>query len=309
MKKIDVIGFGALNVDKLYNVNKIAYKDEEAFITDFSKFCGGSAANTIIGLSKLQIKTGFIGKIADDQDGRLLLENLQKENVNVDGIILSKNGRSGNVIGFVDEEGQRALYVDPGVNDLIKPDEVNLDYINQSKVLHLTSFVGGSIKVQEQLINEIPDNITVSIDPGRIYAERGLNFLKNILNRTNIILINEEELKHLTGKKNKTYKEGAETLLECGIDIVVVKMGDKGSYITNGMESYLINSFKVSCVDTTGAGDAFNAGFLYGFINGKNIVESGNIGNYVASCCIQESGAINGLPELSKLKNEMDNII
>lgn len=309
MKKIDVVGFGALNVDKLYNVNKIAFKDEEAFITDFNIFCGGSAANTIIGLSKLQTKTGFIGKIADDQDGRLLVKNLQKENVNIDGIIINKQGRSGNVIGFVDQEGQRALYVDPGVNDLIRYNEVNLDYINQSKILHLTSFVGKSIKAQEQVINEIPENITVSMDPGRIYAERGLKYLKNILNRTDIILINEEELKHLTGNKNKTFKDSAKILLEYGIEIVVVKRGDKGSYVTNGIENHLIKPFNVKCVDTTGAGDAFNAGFLYGFINGNDIVESNNIGNYVASCCIQEFGAINGLPEISKLKKEMNNII
>ena len=64
MKKLDVIGFGALNVDKLYNVNKITHEDEEAFITDFNQFCGGSAANTIIGLSKLGMKTGFIGKVS-----------------------------------------------------------------------------------------------------------------------------------------------------------------------------------------------------------------------------------------------------
>ena len=73
MKKLDVIGFGALNVDKLYNVNKITHEDEETFITSFSQFCGGSAANTIIGLSRLGINTGFIGKISKDHDGDLLL--------------------------------------------------------------------------------------------------------------------------------------------------------------------------------------------------------------------------------------------
>lgn len=303
MKKFDVIGFGALNVDKLYNVNKIAGEDEEAHITDFNQFCGGSAANTVIGLSRLGMKTGFVGKISKDYDGSLLLKNLQKEKVNTEGIITSGDSRSGNVLGFVDKDGQRALYVDPGVNDLIEHDEVKLCYLNDSKVIHITSFVGESKNVQESVLNEIDEDIIVSFDPGRIYAEKGINFLKNILNRTNIILINEEELKHLTGKKYKTCKEGAEVLLEYDIDTVVVKRGDKGSYITNGDESCFIGPFNVKCIDTTGAGDAFNAGFLYGFLKCENIQESGKIGNLVASFCIQEAGAIKGLPDISKLNN------
>ena len=301
MKKLDVVGFGALNVDKLYNVNKITHEDEEAFITDFNQFCGGSAANTIIGLSKLGMKTGFIGKISKDTDGNILLKNLKDENVNTDGIIINEDGRSGEVLGFVDREGQRALYVYPGVNDLIQPKEINLDYLEDSKILHLTSFVGESIKAQEYILTEIPDNITVSLDPGRIYAERGMNFLKNILKRTDIILINEEELKHLTGNKYNTYEERVEVLFEQDIKIVVVKRGDKGSYITNGMESYIIEPVEVNCIDTTGAGDAFNAGFLYGFNKGEDIYKSGQIGNFVASCCIQESGAIKGLPKINEL--------
>jgi ribokinase len=301
MKKLDVTGFGALNVDKLYNVNKIAGEDEETFITDFSQFCGGSAANTIIGLSRLGINTGFLGKVSKDSDGMILLKNLQNEGVDTKGIIISDDGRSGNVIGFVDKEGQRALYVDPGVNDLINPDEIELDYFETSKIVHITSFVGESFKAQEYILNEISDDITVSLDPGRIYAERGMSFLKNILNRTDIILINEEELKHLTVNKHKTCKEGAKDLVEQGIEIVVVKRGDKGSYITNGSEEYFIKPFNVNCIDTTGAGDAFNAGFIYGFLNGNDIEKSGQIGNLVASFCIQEPGAINGLPILNEL--------
>ena len=300
MKKFDVIGFGALNIDKLYNVNKISCEDEEAYITNFNQFCGGSAANTIIGLSRLKMKTGFVGKVSNDYDGNILLKNLQKENVNTEGVIVS-DGRSGSVIGFVDEEGQRALYVDPGVNDLIELEEVKLNYLNDSKIIHITSFVGESKRVQESILNEIDEDIIVSLDPGRIYAERGINFLKNILNRTDIILINEEELKHLTGKEYKTCKEGAKILLELGIDTVVIKRGNKGSYITNGDENHFIEPFNVKCVDTTGAGDAFNAGFLYGVLNGENLEKSGKIGNFVASRCIQKSGAIKGLPWIHEM--------
>lgn len=301
MRELDVVGFGALNLDKLYTVNKISCEDEEAFITNFNQFCGGSAANTMIGLSKLGMKTGFIGKVSNDYHGNILLKNLIRNGVDTSEIIVSEEGRSGNVFGFVDEAGERALYVDPGVNDFINPEEIDLSYLVDSKILHLTSFVGESVKAQEYVLNEISEDITVSIDPGRIYAERGINFLKNILDRTDIILINEKELKHLTDNKYRTCKEGAQDLFKYGIKLVVVKRGKEGSYITNGVEEHVIKPFEVNCVDTTGAGDAFNAGFLYGFLKGKNIQKSGELGNLVASFCIQESGAIKGLPLLNEL--------
>ncbi|HTX61512.1 MAG TPA: carbohydrate kinase family protein, partial [Methanobacterium sp.] len=110
-----VVGFGALNLDKLYQVNRIAREDGESFIKNRTVSCGGSAANTIIGLSRLDLKTALIGKVAADREGEMLTRNLEKEGVETQGIIRSENGRSGNVMGFVDEAGERALYVDAGV--------------------------------------------------------------------------------------------------------------------------------------------------------------------------------------------------
>ncbi|MGZ7047138.1 MAG: carbohydrate kinase family protein [Methanobacterium sp.] len=301
MKKIDVAGFGALNIDKIYRVNRISCKDDESYIKDFSVSCGGSAANTIIGLSRLGIKTGFIGKISTDDDGKLLLKNLKKEGVNTENIVITE-GRSGNVLGFVDEDGERALYVDSGVNDRIKFNEINLDYLNNLRVLHLTSFVSNSIEAQKQAMEEISKGITVSFDPGRIYVEKGVNYIRDILDRTNIILINEVELKHLIGNKFPTCKQKAEVLLDYGIEIIVVKRGNKGSYVTDGDKSHNIKPFNVNCIDSTGAGDAFNAGFIYGFIKGKDLKESCIMGNFVAGSCIEMEGAIKGLPELLKLK-------
>ena len=136
--KLDVVGFGALNLDKLSQVNRIAHEDEESFIRGKSESCGGSAANTIVGLARLGMKTGFIGKVATDQEGSLLHNNLQNENINTKGVLLTDDGRSGTVSGFVDSDGQRALYVDPGVNDCIDMDEIDTEYINSATVLHIT---------------------------------------------------------------------------------------------------------------------------------------------------------------------------
>jgi len=296
--KFDTIGFGALNVDKIYRVNKIAREGEESFILDFQEEPGGSAANTIVGLARLGLKTGFIGKMADDHEGHLLLDDFKRKGVNTDGIIITKQGRSGAVSAFVDKKGERALYVHPSVNDSLSFEEINLEYAKHTEFLHLTSVDEKPFQAQKRLIAEL-SNVKVSLDPGEIYARKGLAKLRTIIKRSFVVMPSENELKMLTGKN---FKEGANTLLKEGANIVAVKLGERGCYVTDGKESHLIEPYKTKIVDTTGAGDAFCAGFLYGLIKNKDLYECGKLGNFVASRCIMKVGARTGLPTLSDLK-------
>jgi ribokinase len=296
----DVVGFGALNLDKLYKVNMIAKEEEEGAVLDFKESAGGSAANTVVGLSRLELKTGFIGKVAADREGNFLLDGFRKEGVNVNGITVSEKGRSGTVMGYIDPKGDRALYVDPGVNDQIDFNDINLDYVSNTKFLHLSSFVGEKpFKAQKLLIEQL-SSVKISFDPGAIYARKGLAAMKPMIRRSYVMFPNKIEVKLLTGQD---YREGAETFIKLGADLVAVKLGKRGCYVTDGKESHLIEPYNVEAVDTTGAGDAFCAGFLYGLIKQKDLYECGRLGNFVASRCISKMGARTGLPKFEDLKN------
>jgi len=290
---LDVIGFGALNVDKLYKVNMIARGGEESFVADFKESPGGSAANTIVGLARLGLKTGYIGKVAEDREGELLLNDFRRENVDTSGIIILRQGRSGVVTGYIDRKGERALYVDPGVNDWLEFEEINLEYAGRAEFLHLTSFVGKKpFEAQKKLVKKLSE-AKISFDPGVLYARKNLTSLKPIIKRSFVMLPNVKEVKLLTGEN---YEEGAKTLIREGVSIVVVKLGEKGCYVTDGKESHLVEPYKVKVVDTTGAGDAFCAGFLYGLVKKKDLYECGRLGNLVASRVVQAYGARTGLP-------------
>ena len=304
MKTFDVVGFGALNMDKLFRVNRIAEAEKESFVTGFVEACGGSAANTVVGLARLGCKVGFIGKVTDDREGGVLLEDFRKEGVDTSGIRIAERGRSGVVMGFVDEKGERALYIDAGVNDGIKFGETDLAYASGAKFLHLTSFVSEtSFQTQKKLIERLPKSVKVSFDPGALYAQRGVEKLASIIEKTFALLPNAIELRLLTGTDD--YKKGAEIMLKRGIKMVAVKLGSKGCYVTNGKESSIVETFKVKTVDTTGAGDAFNAGFLYGLLSGKSLHDCGKIGNFVASRCVMKMGARTGLPRLGDIARTM----
>ena len=291
--KFDIVCFGALNVDKLYKVNRIAKADEESVILEAKESPGGSAANTAVGLARLGVKTGYIGKVAEDREGKLHLSTFQNEGIDTNGIVKAKNGRSGTVIGFVDQDGERALYLDPGANNTLEFSEINLEYVADAKFLHLTSFAGDKpFEAQKKLVEVVPD-VKVTFDPGAIYARKGMTSLKPLINGCFAMFPNENELRLLTGKD---YREGAEALLSEGLSIVAVKLGERGCYVTDGKESHLIEPYKVEVADSTGAGDAFCAGFIYGLLKNRTLKECGLIGNFVASRCLTKMGARDGLP-------------
>ena len=301
MSRFDVVGFGALNVDRLFRVNRIAGAEEESFITSAEEACGGSAANTIVGLARLGCKTGFIGKASSDREGEMLLQDFLKEGVDTSGIQKADKGRTGVVTGYVDEKGQRALYIDPGVNDTVEYGEHVLKYASQGKLLHITSFVGQkSFQTQKKLVEKLPENVKVSFDPGALYARKGLASIEPLIRAAFAFMPNETELRLLTGRAEP--EQGADSILEKGAKIVAVKLGGKGCYVTDGKERHFANAFRVKVTDTTGAGDAFNAGFLYGLLKKKSFAECAVIGNFAASRSITKMGARTGLPTLRDLE-------
>lgn len=293
-----VVGFGALNVDKLYSVENIAFKDEESFIKNETNTPGGSAANTIVGLSKLGISSSIIGKIAEDEEGDLIEYNLAMNGVYSNNLIYSDKGKTGKCMGFVDENGDRCLYVDPGVNDEIEIGEINPINIMHCKIMHYTSFVGDSFKTQIELLEKLSKDTLLSFDPGMLYVKKGLEELKPILDRTDILLINETELRLLLDNTQESVEKLAQKL---NIDTVVVKKGSEGVFAINKNEKCEVKSFKCEVVDTTGAGDSFNSGFLYGVLNDFTLDESCKIGNWVASKAIEGFG-MDKFPTLNELE-------
>jgi len=300
MTKFDVLGFGALNVDLLFKVERLAAAEEESFIEDYKEACGGSAANTVVGLARLGCKVGFIGKVANDREGKLQLDCFKTEGVDISGIVEATKGKSGSVMGFVDRKGARALYINSGVNDLIEPREIKLDYISQTKFLHLASFVGEkSFRAQKKLLSALPEGVKISFDPGSLYAQKGFAVIEPIIRNSYVLMPNAVELEQLTGEED--YRRGADFMIAMGVKVVAVKLGSKGCYVTDGQERLTVEPFKVKAVDTTGAGDAFCAGFLYGLIHDKSLYECGQLGNFVGSRSVMAMGARLGLPYVKDL--------
>ncbi len=309
MSNIQVVGLGALNIDHLYQVERIL-EDGEAVVNESILSPGGSAANTIYGLAKLGVKTGFAGVIGNDAEGKLLLRSFQTVGVDTSQIRVKPRTKTGSVVCLSDSLGKRSLYVLPGANNLLTMDDLDLDYINQAKTLHLSSFADErQFKISLELMDKLDSSIKISFSPGALYAAKGLKALVPILARTHVLFMNQSEIRQLTGQDAPA---GAESCLKQGCDIVVVTLGKGASWKTVMATSYIRDSEHeytiepsskntISAVDTTGAGDAFATGFLYGLISDKGLEECGRLGSIVAQFSITKMGARPGLPTLNEL--------
>jgi ribokinase len=301
---VDVVGFGALNFDRLFKVEKLAEGDTEVHIIDQKGAPGGSAANTAFALGKLGINCGFVGAIGRDHEGEQLIQDFEKVGVDVFRITTLKDVRTGIVVGFIDKSGERALYVSPGANNELTAEMVDMDYLAACKVVQLSSFVGDDqFNIQRDVIESLAGKVKISLCPGALYIDRGLDSLKPMLEKSDFLLMNKAEVEGLTEKK---YPEGSRELLGLGIGTVAITLGGEGSYIVDAKGEYSVPAVAKEAVDTTGAGDSYAAGFLYGVLLGKNSEQCGMIGNIVASKCVQSIGARTNLPTSEELQSSPD---
>lgn len=300
-----MIGFGALNVDHVYVVERIL-ADGEAPVLRHSVAPGGSAANTIYALAKLGLETGFIGAVGDDQSGKMLLQDFESVGVDTSHIRLTE-AETGATLCLTDRGGERAIYVLPGANSLLAHEDTDQDYVKQAELVHLSSFVDSrQLELQQRLVQGLPPSVRVSFAPGAIYAARGLEALRPVIERTHVLFANRQEIEDLTGED---FKQGARSLLAVGCRTVAVTLGRGLERDTTSAVSYVLSHDAESTIevrntgrvpgDTIGAGDAFAAGFLFGLLQNQDIETCGYWGDRIARFSVSRVGAREGLPTLA----------
>jgi ribokinase len=312
MSKIDIIGFGAMNIDHLCQVKELVL-DGEHSVTDFKSSPGGSAANTIYGLARLGLKTGFVGAIGTDKSGKALVDDFKAIGVDSSQIKVKK-AETGSTTCISDKLGRRAIYVSPGANNLLDQKDIDIAYLNNTQIVHMSSFADDKqLKIQVAAVKNLKDSVKLSLAPGMIYVSKGLKALTPLIKKTFVVFMNHEEIERLTGMD---LQAGVMELVKIGCRTIVITLG-KGiykdgtgtvtAYIYDGSKEYEIISqtaSQKSTPETTGAGDAFAAGFLFGLLKGEKIHDCGLLGDITASFAIKKVGARTGLPTLSQLSRE-----
>ncbi|MGC9148999.1 MAG: carbohydrate kinase family protein [Sulfolobales archaeon] len=286
-KSIDVIAVGHALVDIRIQVREFPAPDQESPILRTKWGAGGSAVNVSIAVKRLDMKSGIIAKIGFDSFGRIIVDELLKEGVDIRGLRVSWQD-TGFTIVAIDPSGDITMYGYKGSAEDLSPMEIDEDLIRESKHLHVASLrIDTSLRALEIAKSY---GLATSWDPGRVLSRKGLTELRKILGLTDIVLLNRQEAHYMTNEED--YKKAAEIIREAGPNIVVVKLGKDGSYILSKESAEYIPAFQVkNPVDTTGAGDAYAAGFITSLLRGYNLRKAALYASAVAALKIMRLGS------------------
>ena len=248
---------------------------------------GGSAANTIHALSKMGIESGFISFIGKDEIGKFFENSMSS--VGVKSYLFHSDTASGTARTIISADGERTFATNLGASLELNERVITSDIFKQWDYCYVEGYLIANKPVFVKTISTAKAcGCKVILDLASFnVVEENRDFLNELLPQIDIIFANEEEAKALT---LMSAEESLHYIAE-KVEIAVVKVGKNGSLIKRGNEVVQIGCNKIDVVDTTGAGDMYAAGFLYGLINDYDLESCGIIGNHLAESIIQVIGA------------------
>jgi sugar/nucleoside kinase (ribokinase family) len=252
---------------------------------------GGSVANSIVGISQLGSKAGFIGKVADDEFGNKYEEGLKKENVKYFYSKKKEQLPTGTCLILVTPDSERTMCTYLGTSGRINENDVSSDAVKQSEIIFLEGYLwdeGSPKKAFDKAIKNA-NKVAMSLSDQFCVDRHKSHFLNLVKNKLDITFANEQEIISLIEAKNFDDVVNFARQLK---KLIVVTRGKKGSIAINGEEIVEINAQKnLKIQDLTGAGDLFAAGFLHGYMNNLSIKQSLKKGTELSSKIIQQIGA------------------
>lgn len=294
MKNFSLLTIGDINLDLLVRVKRFPGVDDEVEAQAMTSYAGGDAANVAAQAARLGMRTAIIASVGNDDAGRVMKLELQRLGVDVSAVQTSSKQNTGRVIAVVREDGQRNLITYRGANtDLVLTDAHRV-FLDAALVIHLSDPLPQVVSTLPGLLKDAEKEI--SLDPGAITATRGLDALMPILGLTKYFFCNENELKLLTGAESP--EKGAEIILNSGPDFVFLKRGSEGCWIFTPSGQISVRGFDVDVVDTTGSGDAFDAGMLYALTQNMPLQMAARFANAVGGLTAQAVGSQTSQPDL-----------
>ncbi len=302
----EVVIIGGANVD-IKGISNGKFRYESSNPGDIMKSAGGVGRNVAENLGKLQVPTSLYSVVGSDEDGEWLIKVTNQSGVNTQHMIKLHDEKTGMYLSILNEKKEQVGSIsDMKIMDRLEKDLLNnyLPTINRAKMVFIDS------NLSQDTLNYLlkwlkSKNIPIGIDP--VSAKKSVK-LKGLLKGVELFTPNKEEAEVISGlviQSNNDLKKVANYFLEkVKVKQIVITLGDKGVYVANEKEHELLSSPKVEVVDTTGAGDAFIAGIIYGLNIDKNIFEACRYGSAIAAITLNRTQTVADDLSVSLLENK-----
>ncbi len=306
MKKFDILVAGEINPDLILtdpNLDPL-FGQAEVLVEDAALTVGSSSAIFACGAARLGLRVAIIGVVGDDLFGRFMLDVLKSRNVDVANVIVDENLATGLSV-ILNRIHDRAILTHLGTINALRSEQVTDELLAQTRHLHVASYFLQT-NLQPGLIDLFQRaralDLTTSLDTNWDPAENWTG-VAELLNFTTIFLPNKNEALSLTGAS--TVDEAAERLTTRA-SLVAVKMGADGGLVFDRGSFFRTPIIPVGVLDTVGAGDTFDAGFIYGFLHSWPLARCLKLGVVCGSLSTQKAGGITGQPGLNEALRFLD---
>ena len=298
-KPFDILVAGEINPDLILTGDvKPEFDQVEKLVTSATLTVGSSSVIFACGAARLGLRVAFIGVCGDDVFGRFMLAEMQKRNVNVDHVIIRTAGQTGLSV-ILNREADRAILTHPGLIADLQASDIADSLLAQTRHLHVASYF-----LQTKLQPDLPAlfqrahalGLSTSLDTNYDPSEKWMGF-DDLFAITNVFLPNEAEAKSLTGAENV---EEAANRLGSKVEALALKLGKDGALGISKSQRVRVESIPAKVVDTVGAGDSFDAGFIYGYLNGWELKKSLQLACVCGALSTQRAGGTEGQPTLQE---------
>ena len=296
-KRFDAVGIGLNSADQFCVVREYPLANTKRGILDMAREGGGQAATAMAALARLGMRAAYIGAVGDDEAGAFCLASLRAEGVNVEGVVTQRGRASQSAIIIVqqegdgEEKGSRTILWRREVS--LAPGDVNEEIVRAGRALHLDGHhVEAEIAAARWARGE---GAPVFLD-----AERAPEGIEDLISLTDYLIAAEDFPALLTGVSD--HHEALRRLHAMGPKAVGVTLGARGALAYDGARFYEAPGFRVDVLDTTGAGDAFHGGFLYGVLRKMGLEDTLRFANAVAAMNCTALGGRAALPRLSEVE-------
>lgn len=290
-KRFDVTIAGEINLDLiLYGLPESLALERELLATDFRLTLGSSSAIVAHNLGALGLSVGFITRLGNDPLGAIALERLAERSVDLSCARRLEGGPCTGVTILLDHSGRRHILTYPGAMAEMSGKDLDFDYLASGRHFHIAS-----LYLQKNLQPALPDicrrlksaGLTLSLDTNDDPDDLWAGPLDELLGLVDVFLPNESEACRITGKSDA---ENALATLAKRVPLVVVKCGSRGALVQVGNRRWQVPTEVVTPVDTIGAGDSFDAGFLTAYLRGDRFDDCAAFGNRIAAFSTQRPG-------------------
>lgn len=303
MKKICVIG--SINVDLVTKADRYPKPGETIIGNDFNTFPGGKGANQAAAAGRLGADVCMIGKVGDDEFGVQMIETLKNSGVDTVGIDIMKDTRTGVACIQVVDSGQNSIVIYQGANAGVTEEFImsKKNLIDKSDIIMIQLEIPMSTVVAVVKYAKRKGKVIV-FDPAPVQK---IN--EELYSYIDIITPNETEIQTLTGLQVLSEEEvitASRSLIDKGVNAVIHKAGKKGAYLVGINKFERFPTYDVKVIDTTAAGDSFNAGLAVALSQGKSIEESIDFANLVASISTTKFGAQSAMPTMKECNDFLE---